>query len=154
MLMVAMTAICSIASAQQDVRRMPQQRERVDRTEQMVKEYGLDEKQAAQVKELNEKYQDVFSFGRPGRGPRPEMARPQGEAPSQQVAPAARPQMNGQMPSREEMEKMMNERRAKMEEYNAELKKIMTESQFESYTKRMEEMRRNRPQFGGQRPNM
>ena len=39
----------------------------------------------------------------------------------------------------------MEEFRKKMDEYNKELKGIMTESQYDAYQKKMEEMRKNRP---------
>ena len=47
---------------------------RPDRTEMMVKEYGLNETQAAKLKELNDKYPELQRFGGRGRrGHRPMM---------------------------------------------------------------------------------
>lgn len=146
-LTVALATTLSTVMAQ-DVREM--QRPRHDRTEMMVKEYGLDDNQAAKLKELNEKYADLFRRGPGGPGGfgRPEGRRMRPGGQHFEKAPAdgqtqASPQV--QRPSREEMEKRMKEMREKMETYNQELKAIMTESQYEAYQKRMEEMRRRRP---------
>ena len=75
------------------------------RTDMMVQKYGLDEKQAAALKELNEK--QMMSRGNGQRPQRPEGA----QAPQQ----GPRPGGNWQ-----EM----------MKQYNEELQKIMTADQF------------------------
>ena len=54
-------------------------------------------------------------------------------------------QQRPERPSREDMEKMMNERRQKQEAYDKELKGIMTEDQFKAYQKKREEMRNRFP---------
>lgn len=115
-------------------------------TERMVKEYGLNETQAAQLQELNKNFADKMprmrgprqGGQRGGNGPRGGMrprnndgATAQGQAPER--------------PSREQMEARMKEMRENMEAYEAGLKKIMTEEQFAKY----QESRRNR-MGGGQ----
>jgi Spy/CpxP family protein refolding chaperone len=130
--MLAGVLMFTAVSAQENGQRR-ERRQRVDRTEQMVKDFKLDAEQAEKVKALNEKYNDLFGMRGFGRG--------QGGQGGQM-----------QMPSREEMEKMMKERQEKMEVYNTELKEILTAEQFEAYQKQQEQRRRNRPQFGGGAP--
>ena len=85
------------------------------RTEMMVQKYGLDEKQAAALKELNEKQMTPR-----GNGQRPQ--RPEGQQ-------GPRPGGNWQ-----EM----------MKQYNEELQKIMTADQFKAYMEDMEKRRQER----------
>ena len=130
--MLAGVLMFTAVSAQENSQRR-ERRQQVDRTEQMVKDFKLNAEQSEKLKALNEKYNDLFGmrgFGRRGQGG--------GQGGGQM-----------QMPSREEMEKMMKERQEKMEAYNNELKEILTADQFEAYQKQQEERRRNRPQFGG-----
>ena len=144
--MLAGVLMFTAVSAQENSQRRerPQQ---VDRTEQMVKDFNLNADQAAKLKALNEKYNDLFGMRGFGRGPRGPQGQ-QGEN-AQQRPPRPQGGQGGQMPSREEMEKMMKERQEKTEAYNGELKEILTAEQFEAYQKQQEERRRNRPQFGG-----
>ena len=88
--MLAGVLMFTAVSAQENGQRR-ERRQRVDRTEQMVKDFKLDAEQAEKVKALNEKYNDLFGMRGFGRG--------QGGQGGQM-----------QMPSREEMEKMMKER--------------------------------------------
>lgn len=83
--------------------------ERVEKkTAQMVKRYELTDKQAKKVKKLNEKYQDKLEAPR---------MKPAGEQAGQQKPDAAK------------MEQLKKDHEA----YNAELKKILTDSQYEKY---------------------
>lgn len=158
-LFVSLALVLSITTATaQDNEGQRRQQPQVDRTEMMVKEYGLDAAQTEKLKELNEKYADLFRFGRPGgmRGGMPggmaPGARPEGGQVRAPQEGQVRTMPEGQRPPRPQggdFEKRMQERREKMEAYEKELKEIMTESQYEAYQKRNEEMRRNRPQFGG-----
>ena len=91
------------------------------RTERMVQQYGLNEKQAAELQALNEKQMTMMPRG---NGQRPQ--RPEG-APAPQQGP--RPGGNWQ-----EMQK----------QYNEELQKIMTADQFKAYTEDMEKRRQER----------
>lgn len=106
------------------------------RTEQMVKDYGLNEEQAKQLAELNTQFAGKMRQGRgfrPGgdRGPRPggdrgqrpgrreRMNTPQ---PDSAKVSAERPALNG-------FERMREAREA----YDKELQKIMTEEQYNAY---------------------
>ena len=121
------------------------------RTEQMAKEYGLDEAQQKKLLEVNTQYADklpMMMMGRRGGGPRGErpqagQQRPQRPDSARQGGPRGergqRPQWN-----REEMQK-------NMEAYNAELKTIMTEEQYAAY-KKDNENRRAQMRRGGDRP--
>lgn len=122
-----------------------------DRTKMMTEQLGLDKKQAAQVKELNDKYADVFQGGHHGMHPSPHMkdkkvevdaetgATPQVEKPKME----RKQDMEKMRPDREEMKKMAEERRVKMDEYEAALKEILTEEQFNKY---QENKKSERPQ--------
>jgi len=146
---IAALLLLSTAAMAQDNQGQRPERQRMDRTEMIkqrtddvVKKYGLNEEQAKQLLSLNTKYLGQMGGPRgprPGgqgmrqgnRGERPQMAdstaqrRPQG-GPRQ-----GRPQMGGQM-----------------DEYNTELQKIMTPEQYKTYQADREERMR---QFGGMR---
>ena len=133
-------AILMSASALAQTDNAPQQRSEADqaemikqRTENTVKQYGLNEDQAKQLLELNTKYADKMpmGFGRMGgRGGR----RGGGQM----------PQMTDEQRARmEEMRKQMTETR---EAYNKELEKIMTPEQFKKY---QEDQQNRRGGFGG-----
>ena len=93
------------------------------RTEAMVKQLGLNEVQADSLLALNTEFADKF----PGmRGNR---------------------RQGGERPSREEMQKRMQEGKAAMEAYNARLKNILTEEQMTKYT----ELQKSRMLRGGNR---
>lgn len=119
-----------------------------NQTDRMVKEYGLNETQAAQLQELNKNFADKMPRM---RGPRPGGQR----GGNGQRGGGMRPRNNDngataqgqapERPSREQMEARMKEMRENMEAYEAGLKKIMTEEQFAKY----QESRRNR-MGGGQ----
>lgn len=137
-------------------------------TEQMVKKYGLDDKQKASLLELNKEYAGKMPMmgrrggpgmrgGRPG-GMRPDSTmqqRPDGPAPEmngQQNPPQMNggqpggPDMkNGQRPSKEEMEKMRKEMETNREAYNKGLKKIMTDDQYKKYTEDQQKRQQRGP---------
>ncbi len=160
MIVAIMTVTMATAQNEQMNRQRPD-RQRMDRTEMMTKEYNLTKEQQEKVKALNEEYSSLFRMpGRGGRnmGPRQNngnngqpQARPQRRTDGQTGASA----QNGQRPSREEMQKMMQEREAKQKEYDGKLKDILTKDQYSAYEKRQEEMRQMRQnrQFGGRRNN-
>ena len=120
------------------------------RTEQMVKEYGLDEEQSKKLLDLNTSFYGKMPMmgGRGGqRGPwgqRPQAGeqRPQQRPDTLRQGPrpqrGERPQMN-----REEMQKQM-------EAYNTELEKIMTAEQYQKY-KEDQQKRMSRGPRDGQR---
>ena len=120
------------------------------RTEQMAKEYGLNEEQTEKLLKLNTEYAEKLPMM--GRGPRggqrgerpqagerrmpqrPDTARQGGERPQR----GPRPMMN-----REEMMK-------NMEAYNGELEKIMTPEQYQKYKANTQRRMQVGPR--GQRP--
>ena len=120
------------------------------RTDETVKRYGLSEEQAAQLLKLNTKYAGKMGPGR--RGPRPEGRKgreaqgmkQQGQMPDVQKNDTLAKKDSRQMmrPNREQMRK-------EMEEYDAEIKKIMTDEQYQKYKADRQSRMKERPQ--GQR---
>lgn len=144
MILLLVAAFTMTGAFAQDSKGEKKERKHFDRTEMMVKEYGLNEKQAARLKELNEKYPELQRFGGRGhRGHRPMMGGRDGGQLDGNTGASA--QQRPERPSREEMEKRMTERRQKQEAYDKELKGIMTEDQFYAYQKKREEMRSRFP---------
>ena len=137
------------------------------RTEQMVKDYGLNEEQAKKLEALNTEYAEKIPMmpmmrGQRGQGQRPQGQMGQGQRPQGQMGQGQRPQRQpgdstrrGQRPQMGQMGQMgqgqrpqMNfeEMRKNMEAYNAELEKIMTLEQYAKYRESM-----GRRMGGGQR---
>ena len=167
MLAVAATMIMSItAAAQDDNQQSRPERNPADKTEivkkrtaETVESYGLNEEQAQKLLDLNTRYADKMGprmgrrpDGQPGRGPRPggmkRGERPQ-SAEGNDNAPSAdngsnAPHMRGNASSRESMRKTM-------EEYDAELQKIMTDEQFKRY--QADRQKRFQQQQQGRRGN-
>ena len=113
------------------------------RTDKTVKRYNLNDKQAQQLLELNNKYADKMEPRPPHRGHKGGPGRPpkdKGDCKCQ----FPKPQKDGQRPAspqdekRAEHHKKMTET---MEAYNAELQKIMTADQFKSYQEDMQKRR-------------
>lgn len=156
MMMVTLTALMMSfsATAQEEVKKRPEGM-KMDRTEmlkhrtaQVVEKYGLDEKQAEQLLELNTKFSEKMGHRmhgmRPG-GPQGRMNRMQ--KPDMQKADKENPDMQkeNKMGNMEEMRQKMEETR---KEYDEQLKQIMTEEQFKAY--KADEQ--NRPQRGPRGP--
>ena len=129
------------------------------RTEQMVKDYGLNEEQAKKLEALNTEYAEKIPMmpmmrGQQGqRGQRPQGQMGQGQRPQRQQGDTARrgqrPQgQMGQMGQGQRPQMNFEEMRKNMEAYNAELEKIMTQEQFAKYR---ESMGRRMGGQGGQR---
>ena len=113
------------------------------RTDETVKRYNLNDKQAQQLLELNNKYADKMGPRPPHRGHMGGPGRPpkdKGDGKCQ----CPKPQKDDQRPAppkdekRAEHHKKMKET---MEAYNAELQKIMTADQFKSYQEDMQKRR-------------
>ena len=125
------------------------------RTEQMVKDYGLNEEQAKKLEALNTEYAEKIPMmpmmrGQQGqRGQRPQGQMGQGQRPQRQPGDSTRrgqrPQM-GQMGQGQRPQMNFEEMRKNMEAYNAELEKIMTQEQYAKYRESM-----GRRMGGGQR---
>lgn len=95
-------------------------------TEGMVKHYGLNDTQKTALLKLNKEYAEKMPMrmGRPG-GPRGQ--RPSGEG----FRPDSTQQR--QRPSKEEMDKRMEEMKKVRDAYDSELKKILTDDQYKQY---------------------
>lgn len=116
------------------------------RTDGMVKQYGLNEEQAAKLLELNLKYSDQMGPRR--GGPRHPGMRHQGEGSRKQMPDSVRKQgpreFKGERGNFQEMRK-------KMEEYDAQLQTILTKEQYDAYKADREKMRQQGPR--GERPH-
>lgn len=109
------------------------------RTERTVKAYGLNDKQAKELLDLNTKYADMMRpmhrHGGPGHhgmgGRRPEPPK----------------DMNGEKPEppRGDRKEMRQKMEKDMKAYDEELQKIMTPEQYKSYKADMEKRRMERP---------
>lgn len=109
------------------------------RTERTVKAYGLNDKQAKELLDLNTKYADMMRpmhrHGGPGHhgmgGRRPEPPK----------------DMNGEKPEppRGDRKEMREKMEKDMKAYDEELQKIMTPEQYKSYKADMEKRRMERP---------
>lgn len=99
------------------------------RTDRVVEKYKLDDKQAAQLLELNTKYADKIGGprGRHGHHGRHHGMKP-GEKPDANTGATPQREKN-----REEFEKMRKEREANRKAYDAELQKIMNADQYKEY---------------------
>lgn len=115
-----------------------------NRTEQVVSKYGLNEQQAQQLLELNNKYADKMM---PARGFRPEgrngrdRMRPNRPDSLQRPQKPERPEGNDTIRKHRPMNQgrqAMGDMRQTMEAYNAELKNILTEEQFKAYQSDMQ----------------
>ena len=120
------------------------------RTEMMVKDYNLDDKQAKQLLELNTKYADKMRPRHHGpHGPHPGMKGERPEPPKGdcQEPPKCDKKCECQKPSKEEMKAKHQERKESMKAYDAELQKILTPDQYKKYQADMEKRHK-----GGPRP--
>lgn len=142
----------------------PRQMDRAEmmkaRTEQMVKEYGLNDEQAKKLEALNTEFAEKMPMmrfprreGQAGQGQRPERREGQagqGQRPERQQGDTLR---RGQRQQGQGQRMNFEEMRKNMEEYNAALEKIMTQEQFakyrESMGRRMGGGQRNGGGFGG-----
>ena len=157
MTMIAAVLISGTAMAQDDQKRP--ERPRMDkkemtqkRTDRMVKQYGLNSKQAKQLQTLNLNYADKMgphAMGpRPAGGPRPPRQGGKGE----QMAPQGKPQKGQMGEPTEEMKKRFAKHEETRKAYNAELKKIMTAEQYSKYEADEAKHRAMHPRRGGYGP--
>ena len=160
---VAAITLSTTAVAQEENNQRRERRQQPDRTEmlkqrtdEMVKTYGLNEEQAKQLLELNTAFADKIGpmggFQRGGNnGRRPQADRRQMGNREQVDTTKAREQR--QRPTREGMEDRRKEMEQNREAYAAELQKIMTEDQYKAYQADMQKRMQNAPQGRrGQRP--
>lgn len=146
--LVMAVVMFSVAFAQDDNQRQgnrPDPAQMVQQmTERMASRYSLNDNQKAALLKVNTEYASKFPrMGRP-HGGRPGMrggrqgfngGRPGGQRPDSTQAQRPRP-------SREEMEQRFKEMRATQEAYNAEVKKIMTDEQYQKFTEDQQNFRR------------
>ena len=139
MIAVMAVALSLNANAQQENPQMGQRMDRSEmiklRTEAIAKQYGLDEAQQEKLLELNKQYPEAMPrMGMRGPRRRPPRMRQGGGQPGQGFGRGGGPRgpRGGfRMPDPETMEK-----------YNAQLKEIMTEEQFNKYQADQEEARK------------
>lgn len=115
------------------------------RTDDAVKKYGLNDKQAKELLDLNTKYADKMGprRGHHGpRGPRPE-GRPMPPRDGQQGAREGgkRPELTAEQKAQMEADRKQHEET--MKAYDDELQKIMTAEQYKQYK---EDMQKRMPQ--------
>ena len=143
---MAVAAFALSAQAQGQRPRMNPEEMMQRRTEQMVKEYGLNAEQQQKLTELNKKYADKMMprmggqrrQGQGGPGGQPQGGQ-QGQRPERvDGATGATPQQGGQMrPQGNQMRPQggvaTNEQAAARIEYNNKLKEILTTEQYVAY---------------------
>jgi len=149
--MIAMVTMSLSAMAQDtaQVRRQfnPEQMAKM-RTDAVVKKYGLNDDQAKKLLDLNTRFAGKIRPMGPMGGQRRGGQRMQGDRPQRMNPDSLRAQgqrrgqgQRGGGFNREEMQK-------NMEDYNNELKSILTPEQYEAYQK---DEQQNRRQFNGPR---
>lgn len=149
--MIAMVTMSLSAMAQDtaQVRRQfnPEQMAKM-RTDAVVKKYGLNDNQAKKLLDLNTRFAGKIRPMGPMGGQRRGGQRMQGDRPQRMNPDSLRAQgqrrgqgQRGGGFNREEMQK-------NMEDYNNELKSILTPEQYEAYQK---DEQQNRRQFNGPR---
>lgn len=149
--MIAMVTMSLSAMAQDtaQVRRQfnPEQMAKM-RTDAVVKKYGLNDDQAKKLLDLNTRFAGKIRPMGPMGGQRRGGQRMQGDRPQRMTPDSLRAQgqrrgqgQRGGGFNREEMQK-------NMEDYNNELKAILTPEQYEAYQK---DEQQNRRQFNGPR---
>ena len=142
---IAVFALSMSAQAQEENKlQRPMKKDKTEmvqhRTNEMVKQYGLNDKQAQQLQALNEKYADKMG---PGRGHRHPGGRPDGFGDKKgrdfkggkhhkgDSVRGQRPQMTDEQKAK--MTQMRQERMAAMKEYDKELQAILTADQYKAY---------------------
>lgn len=121
-------ALCAGANAQehrQDHKRPDQAAMIQGRTDHMAEKYGLDETQKSKLLELNKEFFGKMRHGKMDRG---KMRRPE-------LSESQKQEMEARKKAMEARKKEMDENRAA---YEAGLKSILTEEQFQAYKKDLE----------------
>ena len=148
MTIVAAVMFSSAAMAQDQEKGKKKEEMAKHRTEKMVKDYDLNESQAAKLLELNTKYADKM---RPHHGPRGPHG-PHGMKGQRPEPPKGDMQDQRPEPPTKEMKAEMEKKRAEMEKeqkaYDAELQKILTPDQYKLYQHDMQKHRKGGPRPG------
>ncbi len=140
--LLAAFTMSSVAMAQETTeRKQLSETEMIkNRTDRMAKKYGLDDSQTAKLLELNTKFANKLPRRGAGlRGPRPNGQKPALQKPEND--PKFEKMEKGKRPERPDIEKI----KKNMEEYNIQLKAILSEEQYKSYQSDMEKMRQRGP---------
>ena len=151
MTIVAAVMFSSAAMAQDQEKGKKKEEMAKHRTEKMVKDYDLNDKQAAKLLELNTKYADKM---RPHHGPRGHRGPHGPHGMKGQRPEPPKGEMQGQRPEppTKEMKAEMEKKRAEMEKeqkaYDAELQKILTPDQYKLYQHDMQKHRKGGPRPG------
>lgn len=148
MTIVAAVMFSSAAMAQDQEKGKKKEEMAKHRTEKMVKDYDLNDKQAAKLLALNTKYADKM---RPHHGPRGPHG-PHGMKGQRPEPPKGEMQGQRPEPPTKEMKAEMEKKRAEMEKeqkaYDAELQKILTPDQYKLYQHDMQKHRKGGPRPG------
>ncbi len=150
-LFFAMMLAVSVSAQTQEneqKRKAPSKEEMAQKmTDRMVSKYGLSDKQKTKLLELNKEYADKMPRPHRGGGPRgggnfkKNDSKTEGNTSATQQA----------RPSKEEMDKKMEQMKENREAYNTKLKKIMTDEQYKKYTEDQQKQRQPRGPRGGNR---
>ena len=148
MTIVAAVMFSSAAMAQDQEKGKKKEEMAKHRTEKMVKDYDLNDKQAAKLLALNTKYADKMRPNHGHRGPHgPHGMKGQRPEPPKGDMKGERPE-----PPTKEMKAEMEKKRAEMEKeqkaYDAELQKILTPDQYKLYQHDMQKHRKGGPRPG------
>ncbi len=125
MTMVAVLSMTSVMAQQNDGGRRPQRMSHEEMTTQMTSKLNLNDTQKAQVAALNKKYQDCLMQEPPQK---PEGGKPSGAKDNKDNKKAAAKKANSKKPGN-------SQNQAKRQEYDKELKQILTDDQYQSYQK-------------------
>lgn len=150
-LLTMMTAV-----AQQDdnnERKAPKKPTPEEMTNRLAEQLKLTDKQKTKVLALNKEYEDVIGGPGMGMGGRRMGPRPDGPRPDGQTGATAQPSQQRERPQLTDAQrKEMQQRMEKRQEYDAKLKKILTDEQLQEYQK-MHQHRGGRGGHGGPRPH-
>lgn len=144
-----MLTVSVSANAQDDnsKRKMPSKEEMAQNiTDRMASKYGLSDKQKTKLLELNKEYADKMP--RPHRGGAPRGGNfKKNDTKTDANTGASQPAR----PSKEEMDKKMEQMKQNREAYNSKLKEILTDEQYKKYTEDQQKQRPPRGPRGGNR---
>jgi len=138
--MMATTAMAQTDEGNKERRKFDSTELVTKRTEDIAKKYGLDETQKAQLLELNKKYAKNM---RPMRPMPPRRGGKMGRPDEQDKDSVNRPKPTDEQKA--EMDARRKQMENEMAEYNKELQKIMTDSQYKSYQADMQKRMLQRP---------
>ncbi|MBR1548723.1 MAG: hypothetical protein IJ637_08375 [Prevotella sp.] len=160
MTMVALISMTAAMAQQSDNNkgelRAPRQITPEDVTNRMAQQLSLTDDQKTKVLKLNNEYKDVLAgpgMGRGPRGPRPDgqTGATQQQGQQQDKSSDKKAKTNDQQEQRQrpeltdEQKAQMQQNMQKRKEYNAKLKQILTDEQYQKY-----QQQHRRRGFGGQ----